>query len=204
MVIQDISAGLEIVGKVSGLTRGKSLNFIPAFIFEDGGRVRYAVEVVNDGDETVVVNMLGFNGKDAPVRIKSGEVVRQALRAGPREAVELPVRLEPGDSISVVQHEADCSKWIRGAARDTNGQTYAEHTWVRIVTTAQATGLNHQMEVEEETEKEREALSEIELASEQGRKTKRKRNRKRRESRLKMRVHMMAEGVKKKVWNCLV
>ena len=197
MVIQDISAGLEIVGKIAGLTRGKSLNFVPGFILEDGGRVRYAVEVVNDGEKPVVANMLGFNKREAPIRIDAGEVARQAVRPGPRDRVEVPVRLEPGDSIWVVQQEADCSTWIRGAARDTEGNIYAEHTWVRIVTTMQSTGLNHQMEVEKETEKEREALGMIELAAERGRRTKRKQDRKRRKTRLKMRVHMTAEGVKR-------
>lgn len=197
MVIQDISAGLEIVGKIAGLTRGKSLSFTPGFILEDGGKVRYAVEVVNDGKKSIVANMLGFNKRETPIRIEAGEVARQAMRPGPRNRVEVPLRLEPSDSLWVVQKEADCSKWIRGAARDTEGNFYAEHTWVRIVTTMQSTGLNHQMEVDEETEKEREALGEIELATKQGRKTKRKRGRKRRKTRLKMQVHMMAEEVKR-------
>jgi len=197
MVIRDISAGLEIVGKIAGLARGKSLKFVPGVIAEAGGRVRYAVEVVNDGEKPVVANILGFNRREAPIRVDAGEVVRQAMLSGPRDRVEVPVRLEPSDSICVVQQEADCSQWIRGAAIDTEGNIYAEHTWMRIVTTMQSTGLNHQMEVEEETEKEREALGVIELATEQGRKTKRKRDRIRRRTRLKMRVHMTAEGVKR-------
>ena len=119
MVIQDISAGLDILGKFAGLARGKSLEFTPAIIVEDDGRVRYGVEVVNDGEETVVLNALGFNGREAPVWIKAGEVVRQAVQPGPTEVVEMPIRLDPGESIAVVQHEPDCSKWIRGAARDT-------------------------------------------------------------------------------------
>ena len=193
MAIQEISAGLEFVEKIKRQIRGKTLNFTPVFITEDGGRVRYAVEVTNCGEKTIVANTLGFNKRESPIRINAGRVVRQIK---PQNAVEVPVRLGPGESVCIVQNAADCSCWVRGSVRDTEGNFYAEHTWVRIVTKVQSGGVNHQMEVEEETEEEREALAEVVLAMEQGRRTNRKRDRKRWKTRLKMKVHILVEKIK--------
>lgn len=193
MVIQDITAGVEFVEKIKRQTQGKTLKFAPVFIAEDGGRVRYAVEVTNCGDDAIVANTLGFNKRESPILINSGRVVRQ-IKA--QNAVEVPVRLGPGDSVCIVQHEADCSRWIRGSVRDTEGNFYAEHTWVRIVTKVQSGGENHQIEVEEETEEEREAIAEIVLATEQGRKTHRERDRKRWKTRSRMKVRNIVKKIK--------
>ena len=193
MVIQDITAGLDFVEKVKRQTRGKTLKFTPVFIAEDGGRVRYAVEVTNCGEEALVANTLGFNRRESPILINPGRVVKQIK---PQNAVEVPVRLGPGDSVCIVQHEADCSRWIRGSVRDTEGNFYAEHTWVRIVAKVQSVGENHQIEVEEETEEEREAMAEIVLATEQGRKTHRERDRRRWKTRSRMKVRSLVERIK--------
>lgn len=193
MVIQDIAAGLEFVEKIKRQTRGQILKFTPAFIAEDGGRVRYGVEVTNCGETTVIANTLGFNKRESPIRISAGRVVRQIMS---KDAVDVPVRLGPGESVCILQHEADCSRWIRGSVRDTEGNFYAEHAWVRIVNKTQSGGVNHQIEVEEETEEEREALAEIVLATEQGRKTLRKRDRKRWKTRAQMKLRILGEKIR--------
>lgn len=196
MVIQDIATGLKFVENIKRQTRGKTLKFVPVLITEDGGKVRYAVEVTNCGEEAIVANTLGFNKRESPILISTGRVVRQIKS---QNDVGVPVRLEPGESVCIVQHEADCSRWIRGSVRDTEENFYAEHRWVRIVTEVQSGVENHQIEVEEETEEEREAIAEIVLATEQGRKTHRKLDRKRWKTRSRMKMRSLVEKIKRYV-----